>query len=75
VSLDVVPPKKSVVARRLADTETIVLAHRDRLVRGPMVDCKAHGCAILVPKNESLSPEQEMVQDLKSIMHLVLEPL
>ena len=25
--------------------------------------------AILVPHNESLSPEQEMVQDLRSIMH------
>jgi putative resolvase len=58
------------VGRR--EIRTIVLAHRDRLVRFgyPWFEhyCRAHGCAILALNNESLSPEQEMVQDLGSIV-------
>ena len=30
---------------------------------------QTHGFTPLVPNKESLSPEQEMVQDLRSIMH------
>ena len=58
------------MARRLAHTGTVVLAHRDRLVgfADPASTAGAR-IAILVPHNESLSPEQEMVQDLRSIMH------
>jgi putative resolvase len=58
------------VGRR--EIRTLVLAHRDRLVsvRIPVVEhyCRAHGCDILVLNHESLSSEQEMMQDLKSIV-------
>jgi putative resolvase len=55
------------------EVKTIVLAHKDRLVRFGYQwfehYCKAHGCELLVLNNESLSPEQEMVQDLMTIVH------
>ncbi len=51
----------------------LVVAHQDRLVRFGYKwfehYCKKHGCEILVLNNESLSPEQEMVQDLMTIVH------
>jgi excisionase family DNA binding protein len=59
------------VGRR--EVGTIVLAHKDRLVRFGYQwfehHCKTHGCELLVLNNESLSPEQEMVQDLMTIVH------
>jgi predicted site-specific integrase-resolvase len=59
------------VSRR--EVRTLVLAHKDRLVRFGYQwfehHCKAHACDILVLNNESLSPEQEMVQDLMTIVH------
>jgi predicted site-specific integrase-resolvase len=58
------------VGRR--EVRTIVLAHQDRLARFgyPWFEhyCEANGCEILVLNNESLSPEQEMVQDLRTIV-------
>lgn len=52
---------------------TLVVAHRDRLVRFgfPFVQhlCEQHGCELLVLNNESLSPEQEMIQDMLAIVH------
>lgn len=55
------------------EVKTIVLAHKDRLVRFGYQwfehYCKTHGCELLVLNNESLSPEQEMVQDLMTIVH------
>jgi len=52
---------------------TLVLAHADRLTRFGY-DWFAHyaalhGCELLVLNQERLSPEQEMVQDLMTIMH------
>jgi putative resolvase len=51
----------------------LVLAHRDRLTRFGFEwfehYAKAHGCEILVLNQEHLSPEQEMVQDLMTIVH------
>ena len=52
---------------------TLVLAHRDRLTRFGF-DWFAHyaalhGCELLVLNQERLSPEQEMVQDLMTIVH------
>jgi predicted site-specific integrase-resolvase len=51
----------------------LVIAHKDRLVRFGYEwferHCKMHGCTILVLNQESLSPEQEMVQDLMTIVH------
>jgi predicted site-specific integrase-resolvase len=52
---------------------TVVIAHRDRLVRFGF-DLVKHlaeraGCEILVLNSESLSPEQEMIQDMLAITH------
>ncbi len=52
---------------------TLVLAHRDRLTRFGYEwfehYAKEHGCELLVLNQERLSPEQEMVQDLMTIVH------
>ena len=51
----------------------IVIAHKDRLVRFGFEwfekFCHDHGCSIVVMNAESLSPEEEMTQDLLSIIH------
>jgi putative resolvase len=51
----------------------LVIAHKDRLVRFgfPWFErfCAEHGTEILVLNNEQLSPEEEMVQDLLTIVH------
>lgn len=53
--------------------KTLILAHADRLTRFGYDwfehYCKMHGCEILVLNQERLSPEQEMVQDLMTIIH------
>lgn len=52
---------------------TIIIAHRDRLARFgfDMVQNLAdiYGCEIIVMDNEDLSPQEEMVNDLMSIIH------
>jgi putative resolvase len=51
----------------------LVIAHQDRLVRFgcDLLShlCRTHGCELLVMHTETLSPEQEMVQDLMTITH------
>ena len=51
---------------------TLILAHKDRLTRFGFEwfehYAKTHGCDILVLNQERLSPEQEMVQDLLTIV-------
>jgi predicted site-specific integrase-resolvase len=51
----------------------LILAHRDRLTRFGVEwfehDAKTHGCAVLVLNQEWLSPEQEMVHDVMTIVH------
>jgi len=51
----------------------LVIAHKDRLVRFGFAwferFCTEHGTELLVLNNEQLSPEQEMVQDLLTIVH------
>jgi predicted site-specific integrase-resolvase len=51
----------------------LVLAHKDRLVRFgyDLLEflCVQRGCKLLVINSEKLSPEQEMVQDLMTIIH------
>lgn len=53
--------------------KTLVIAHRDRLTRFGFEwferYAKQHGCEVLVLNQERLSPEQEMVQDLMTIVH------
>jgi predicted site-specific integrase-resolvase len=51
----------------------LVIAHKDRLARFgfDLLShlCVTHGCELLVMNTETLSPEQEMVQDLMTITH------
>lgn len=53
--------------------ERIIVAHKDRLARFGfdllLSLAKENGCEIIVLNTESLSPEQEMVQDLMTITH------
>src|SRR5271155_4744492 len=53
--------------------KTLILAHRDRLTRFGFEwfehYAKMQGCEVLVLNQERLSPEQEMVQDLMTIVH------
>ena len=59
------------IARR--EIKILILAHRDRLTRFGFDwfehFAKNHGCEVLVLNQERLSPEQEMVQDLMTIVH------
>lgn len=54
--------------------KTLIIAHKDRLVRFGYdwfeKFCLEHGCEILVINNDKLSPQEEMVQDLISIIHV-----
>ena len=55
------------------EISTLVIAHKDRLARFGF-DYLEHvaaknGCTILIANQESLSPQEEMVQDLLSIVH------
>ena len=60
-------------AIEVREVQALVIAHKDRLVRFGFVwfaeFCASHGCELLVLKQETLSPEQEMVQDLMTIVH------
>ncbi len=52
---------------------TVVVAHQDRLARFGFEYLEhvadKHGCEIVVANQESLSPPEEMVQDLLAIVH------
>lgn len=58
---------------RLGEVSTIVIAHRDRLVRFSYEFIEEfvswYGCEIIVANQESLSPQEELVNDLMSIVH------
>ena len=53
--------------------DRLIIAHKDRLCRFGFdllsSICKKSGCELLVLSQEHLSPEQEMVQDLMTIVH------
>ena len=55
------------------EVATLIIAHKDRLARFgyDLLThlCATHRCEILVLNQETLSPEQEMVQDLMTIIH------
>ena len=55
------------------EIKILVIAHRDRLTRFGFEwfehYAKSHGCEFLVLNQERLSPEQEMVQDMMTIVH------
>ena len=53
--------------------DMVVIAHKDRLMRFGFDLfahlCRRHQCELVVMNTETLSPEQEMVQDLMTITH------
>lgn len=55
------------------EVKTLILAHKDRLTRFGFEwfehFAKMNGCEFMVLNQEKLSPEQEMVQDLMTIVH------
>ena len=59
-----------IVAQQVA---MVVIAHKDRLMRFGFDLfthlCRRHQCELVVMNTETLSPEQEMVQDLMTITH------
>lgn len=63
------------ILRRIENREVkvLVIAHKDRLSRFGFEwfsdFCEDHGCSIEVLNSETLSPEQEMVEDLMTIIH------
>lgn len=58
---------------RLCEVSTLVIAHKDRLSRFAFDFIEEfaswYGCKIIVANQESLSPQQEMVEDLMAIIH------
>jgi predicted site-specific integrase-resolvase len=59
--------------RRVGRISTLVIAHQDRLARFGFEYLEhvaaRNGCTILVANQESLSPQQELVEDLLAIVH------
>jgi putative resolvase len=57
----------------LGEVERVIVAHQDRLARfgySLLIHlCRTHQCQLVVMKTETLSPEQELVQDLLTITH------
>lgn len=55
------------------DIKTLIIAHQDRLTRFGFEwfehYANTHGCTLLVLNQQRLSPEQEMVQDMMTIVH------
>ena len=55
------------------EIKALILSHRDRLTRFGFEwfehFAKVNGCELRVLNQERLSPEQERVQDLKTIVH------
>jgi putative resolvase len=56
----------------LGQVRRIIIAHRDRLVRFGYdyfeAFCERHATVLIVVNGDSLSPEQELVQDLMAIV-------
>jgi predicted site-specific integrase-resolvase len=58
----------------LGRVRRLIIAHKDRLVRFGFewfaAFCQRHGTDLLIVNGDSLSPEQELVQDLLSIIYV-----
>lgn len=58
----------------LGAIKTIIVSHKDRFIRFGFDwferFVKSHGVELIVVNNESLSPQEEMIQDLISIIHV-----
>jgi len=57
----------------LGQVQRLIIAHKDRLVRFGFewfaAFCRRHGTDLLIVNGDTLSPEQELVHDLLSIVH------
>lgn len=53
----------------LGEISQLVIAHKDRLARFGFDYFNHYGCQIVVANQQSLSPEQEMVENLLTIVH------
>jgi putative resolvase len=57
----------------LGEVERVIVAHQERLARfgySLLIHlCRTHQCQLVVMNTETLSPEQELVQDLITITH------
>jgi predicted site-specific integrase-resolvase len=56
------------------EIQRLIIAHKDRLSRFGFdyfehYDATTNGCEIVVANQQSLSPEQEMIEDLLTIVH------
>jgi putative resolvase len=55
------------------EVKLVIIAHKDRLARFglPLIEhlCHSTQCQLLIMNNDDLSPEQEMVHDLMTIIH------
>ena len=58
----------------LGQVQRLIIAHKDRLVRFGFewfaAFCRRHGTDLLIVNGDTLSPEQELVHDLLSIVHV-----
>src|SRR5215831_1406879 len=58
----------------LGRVQRLVIAHQDRLVRFGFewfaAFCERHGTDLVIVNGDTLSPEQELVQDLLSVVHV-----
>src|SRR5215467_2456822 len=58
----------------LGRVQRLIVAHKDRLVRFGFewfaAFCQRHGTDLLIVNGDTLSPEQELVQDWLSIVHI-----
>jgi putative resolvase len=58
----------------LGRVQRLIIAHKDRLVRFGFewfaAFCQRHGTELVIVNGDTLSPEQELVQDLLSIVHI-----
>jgi putative resolvase len=56
----------------LGQVRRLIIAHQDRLVRFGFewfaAFCARHGTELLIVHGDTLSPEQELVQDLRSVV-------
>lgn len=54
--------------------QRLIIAHKDRLVRFGFdwfaAFCERHGTDMVIVNGDTLSPQQELVQDLLSIVHV-----
>jgi putative resolvase len=54
--------------------KTIIVSHKDRFIRFGFEwferFLKSNGVELIIVNNESLSPQEEMIQDLISIIHV-----